>query len=408
MSTNDIEDFYQTSSLDDLGEAAAVADGKVAGEHDSISTSLGGLFDRTGAGSVFASFLGQKKAAPGDYDGSEDWNARAEKENLRDTTYGPNNFEVVVGNVGSVYMGNDQAEAERVYEQYVWQSQTNAGRESGESVILFIDGEIDSEYDPTSPDGQFSSSDMMMAAEESDNRIQVIAKIKRRKAKQDHDAPCEGGCGKVRSVTHSDSPKGWLCYDCGVGKKKTLPKQGSQAWKVLKAAVQVLRKSAGHKKAVAVLASHGLQWDAKSGRPVQAVKMNIENPEQALQDNPDKYLVHVMGVALEALSGEKHQQGGTKAAEAALSKLLAEGGFQNPQFTALGYDDISVIVDDQETAARMADFLNTKLQRSTDPQGYGYMTTWPAQAVSYTQLSDAEEGDEYSSPGDWVHPARDL
>ena len=28
------------------------------------------------------------------------------------------------------------------------------------------------------------------------------------------DTPCQGGCGKVRSILFSDSPADWLCYDC--------------------------------------------------------------------------------------------------------------------------------------------------------------------------------------------------
>ena len=28
------------------------------------------------------------------------------------------------------------------------------------------------------------------------------------------DTPCQGGCGKVRSILYSDSPADWLCNDC--------------------------------------------------------------------------------------------------------------------------------------------------------------------------------------------------
>lgn len=28
------------------------------------------------------------------------------------------------------------------------------------------------------------------------------------------DTPCQGGCGKVRSILYSDSPTDWLCNDC--------------------------------------------------------------------------------------------------------------------------------------------------------------------------------------------------
>ena len=31
--------------------------------------------------------------------------------------------------------------------------------------------------------------------------------------------PCSGGCGKVRGILHSDSPKQWLCYTCAQKKK---------------------------------------------------------------------------------------------------------------------------------------------------------------------------------------------
>ena len=33
-----------------------------------------------------------------------------------------------------------------------------------------------------------------------------------------NDTPCQGGCGKVRSILCSDSPADWLCNDC---RKKT-------------------------------------------------------------------------------------------------------------------------------------------------------------------------------------------
>jgi hypothetical protein len=33
-------------------------------------------------------------------------------------------------------------------------------------------------------------------------------------AKLSHDTRCQGGCGKVRSILHADSPADWLCNDC--------------------------------------------------------------------------------------------------------------------------------------------------------------------------------------------------
>lgn len=38
-------------------------------------------------------------------------------------------------------------------------------------------------------------------------------------AENEKDTPCQGGCGKRRSVIHSDDPKDWLCNDCRTKKK---------------------------------------------------------------------------------------------------------------------------------------------------------------------------------------------
>lgn len=34
-------------------------------------------------------------------------------------------------------------------------------------------------------------------------------------------APCSGGCGKVRSILHSDDPAQWLCYECSQRNRQT-------------------------------------------------------------------------------------------------------------------------------------------------------------------------------------------
>ena len=34
----------------------------------------------------------------------------------------------------------------------------------------------------------------------------------------DQNKPCQGGCGKVRSILHSDDPTDWLCYECRTAK----------------------------------------------------------------------------------------------------------------------------------------------------------------------------------------------
>lgn len=56
--------------------------------------------------------------------------------------------EVYVGNIGCVYSGRDEAETQRVMGEYIRQSRTGYGRAAGESVTLFVDGEIEFEYTP--------------------------------------------------------------------------------------------------------------------------------------------------------------------------------------------------------------------------------------------------------------------
>jgi len=55
-------------------------------------------------------------------------------------TKGPS-FEVIAGNVGTVYSGNNYMQAIRKYQAYVKLSKADTGRVSGESVVLFNDGE---------------------------------------------------------------------------------------------------------------------------------------------------------------------------------------------------------------------------------------------------------------------------
>lgn len=58
------------------------------------------------------------------------------------------NYEVVVGNIGTVYSGHSKAKATLEYNGYVRDSKFGPGRASGESVTLFIDGEIGRDYQP--------------------------------------------------------------------------------------------------------------------------------------------------------------------------------------------------------------------------------------------------------------------
>ena len=51
-------------------------------------------------------------------------------------------YEVTVGNIGSVYLGLSRREAERTYNIYVDQSQSGVGRAGNEIVTLIADMDI--------------------------------------------------------------------------------------------------------------------------------------------------------------------------------------------------------------------------------------------------------------------------
>ena len=53
---------------------------------------------------------------------------------------------VIVGNIGTVYEGNNAGEAGRTYSSYVDQSKNNKGRATGEDVTWMVDDEIHSEH----------------------------------------------------------------------------------------------------------------------------------------------------------------------------------------------------------------------------------------------------------------------
>jgi hypothetical protein len=57
------------------------------------------------------------------------------------------NYEVVVGNIGTVYSGNSLREASRCFSEYVKQSKSPFGRASSEDVTMFCDSEICKSYD---------------------------------------------------------------------------------------------------------------------------------------------------------------------------------------------------------------------------------------------------------------------
>ncbi len=51
-------------------------------------------------------------------------------------------WETIVGNIGTVYSGTDEDEAQRKHDIYVEQSQGGYGRAAGETVTIMRDGEI--------------------------------------------------------------------------------------------------------------------------------------------------------------------------------------------------------------------------------------------------------------------------
>jgi hypothetical protein len=55
-------------------------------------------------------------------------------------------YEVIVGNIGTVYRGGDVEEATALYVDYTDQSEMKSGRASGEDIVLMGDGEIILEY----------------------------------------------------------------------------------------------------------------------------------------------------------------------------------------------------------------------------------------------------------------------
>ena len=55
-------------------------------------------------------------------------------------------YEVIVGNVGTVYDGSGKVAAKTTYLRYVKVSLSGAGRAGGEGVVLMEDGEIIAEH----------------------------------------------------------------------------------------------------------------------------------------------------------------------------------------------------------------------------------------------------------------------
>jgi len=58
-----------------------------------------------------------------------------------------NKYQVIVGNIGTVYNGDSKLDAESVFADYVKMSMLNYGRAAGELVALLADGEPYEEYE---------------------------------------------------------------------------------------------------------------------------------------------------------------------------------------------------------------------------------------------------------------------
>ena len=58
--------------------------------------------------------------------------------------------EIIVGNIGIVYVGEDRLIARKTFINYMEDSQKNYGRASGESVVWFVNGVIYQEHEPES------------------------------------------------------------------------------------------------------------------------------------------------------------------------------------------------------------------------------------------------------------------
>jgi hypothetical protein len=57
-------------------------------------------------------------------------------------------YTVIVGNIGTIYYGHNQAAANREFAAYVRQSRDNSDKAAGESVDMYCDGEPVREYRP--------------------------------------------------------------------------------------------------------------------------------------------------------------------------------------------------------------------------------------------------------------------
>ena len=57
-----------------------------------------------------------------------------------------NRYQVIVGNIGTVYAGGNAREARKTFAAYIDKSHSRQGRASGESVTMLKDDAIVSDY----------------------------------------------------------------------------------------------------------------------------------------------------------------------------------------------------------------------------------------------------------------------
>ncbi len=76
-----------------------------------------------------------------------------------------NNYEVIVGNIGSVHQGCNLKVAERKYRAYVKDSKSGIGRAGNESVVLFNNAEPIIEYIPPDPENKMRTVELIVSVD---------------------------------------------------------------------------------------------------------------------------------------------------------------------------------------------------------------------------------------------------
>ena len=66
-----------------------------------------------------------------------------------------NQYQVVVGNIGTVYLGNNRKEAQKTFNEYKKMSKDNYGRAGMEEVSLFVNDEPEVHYHPPGKEEEY-------------------------------------------------------------------------------------------------------------------------------------------------------------------------------------------------------------------------------------------------------------